>query len=111
MNEPTETVPATGLSKFRIGRILWRRGWRTRWQAVRVWLHLYHGELDVEIEDRGYRIIAASPFEVGLVKNGMGLRTWYATEFGGKLPRLDHPIIQAAIKAQEEMEAEFKMKR
>jgi hypothetical protein len=49
----------------------------------------------------GYEVVAASKFEVGLVKNGRGIRTWWNNEFDsfldGKLPGLDHPLIQRAI--------------
>jgi hypothetical protein len=45
----------------------------------------------------GYEVIAASPFEVGLVKNGKGVRTWFCQEFDRKLPGLDHPKIKESI--------------
>ena len=53
----------------------------------------------------GYKVIAASPFEVGLVKNGKGIRTWFSQSFDGKLPTMDHPKIQEAIRINEEMES------
>lgn len=56
-----------------------------------------------EAESKGYKVIAASPFEVGLVRNGQGIRTWWANEFDCKLPKLDHPEIQRAIQITEEM--------
>jgi len=49
----------------------------------------------------GYRVVPASPFEVGLIKNGRGIRTWFARDFDGKLPPLDHPKIQQAIEINE----------
>lgn len=52
----------------------------------------------------GYKLIKASPFEVGLIKNDKGIRTWWASEFGGKMPPLDHYEIIRAIEAQEELE-------
>jgi hypothetical protein len=59
----------------------------------------------------GYEVIAASPFEVGLVKNGKGLRTWWCKTFEGKLPPLDHPIIMEHIAIQESLEAELSGQR
>lgn len=56
----------------------------------------------------GYEVIAASPFEVGLSKNGVGLRTWWCQDFDRKLPGLDHPIIQQAILRHEDDELLFK---
>jgi len=50
-----------------------------------------------ESRDSGYEIIAASAVEVGLLKNGQGICTWWASEFGDELPGLDHPTIQHAI--------------
>lgn len=49
----------------------------------------------------GYEVIKASPHEVGLVKNGKGIRTWFCQDFDRKLPELDHPIITEAIKRVE----------
>lgn len=57
-----------------------------------------------EAKKSGYEVIAASPFEVGLVKNGKGIRTWFCQTFDRKLPSLDHPEIQRCIMIQEEME-------
>lgn len=57
-----------------------------------------------EAHNLGYMIIRASCCEVGLVKNGKGVRTWWAGDFGCTLPTLDHPIIQEAIKIQESYE-------
>lgn len=56
-----------------------------------------------EAKNLGYKIVAASPFEVGLVKNGKGIRTWWAQDFNGKMPALNHPEIQKAIAITEEM--------
>ena len=57
--------------------------------------------------EAGFEVVAASAFEVGLVKRGRGVRTWWAKEFGGHLPGLEHPLIQQAIMAHEEMEREW----
>jgi hypothetical protein len=46
----------------------------------------------------GYVLTKASPFEVGLVRHGIGIRTWYARDFGGKMPKLDHALVQEAIR-------------
>lgn len=54
-----------------------------------------------EAKALGYSVVKASPFEVGLVKNGKGIRTWFCQDFGRKLPRLDHPDIMRAIKRVE----------
>ena len=56
-----------------------------------------------EAKKLGYNVIAASAFEVGLVKNGRGIRTWFCRDFDGKLPPLNHPEIQRAIATTEEM--------
>lgn len=52
----------------------------------------------------GYEVIAASPFEVGLVKNGKGIRTWWSQEFDGRLPGMDHPTIMESIILMEDFE-------
>ena len=52
-------------------------------------------------EALGYSVVRASPFEVGLTKNGRGLRTWFCADFDRKLPALDHPEIQRAIEVNE----------
>lgn len=57
--------------------------------------------LIVSAKAKGYEIIRASAFEVGLVKNGQGIRTWWTKDFGHKFPTLDHPIIQSTIKTHE----------
>ena len=59
-----------------------------------------------ESKKMGYKVIAASPFEVGLVKNGKGIRTWFSQSFGGKMPTMDHPEIQRTIAINEEFERE-----
>ena len=51
--------------------------------------------------DLGYALIKASPYEVGLVKNGRGVRTWWARDFGGKMPKLDHSLVQEALRFNE----------
>lgn len=49
----------------------------------------------------GYEVVLASPFEAGLVKNGKGIRTWWASDFDGNFPGLEHPIIMDKIKQLE----------
>jgi hypothetical protein len=56
-------------------------------------------------EDMGYQVIEASQFEVGLTKNGKGIKTWWIADFNGKLPALDHPKIKDAIQVNEQMES------
>lgn len=51
----------------------------------------------------GYEVTAASSTEVGLLKDGMGIRCWFCEEFDYRLPELDHPKIQEAIKTTETM--------
>lgn len=63
-----------------------------------------------EAQALGYEVIMASPFEVGLVKNGKGIRTWWCSDFDRKLPPLDHPLILEAVAIQEESEQYFKHK-
>src|SRR6185295_19657897 len=51
----------------------------------------------------GYRVIQASAVEIGLSRNGQGIRTWFISDFHatGKLqslPSLAHPKIQKAIR-------------
>lgn len=55
-----------------------------------------------EAKAMGYEVVAASSFEVGLLKNGRGVRTWFCQDFDRKLPPLDHPLIQEAIRINEE---------
>lgn len=59
-----------------------------------------------EAQAKGYAVIKASPFEVGLLRNGNGVRTWFARDFGGKLPKLDHSLISEAIRIHEAALAE-----
>jgi hypothetical protein len=54
---------------------------------------------------KGYELIKAGAFEVGLLKKGMGIRTWWVSDFDGKTPELDHPLVQKAIEITEEGEA------
>lgn len=60
-----------------------------------------------EARKLGYEVIAASPFEVGLVKNGKGMRTWWAHDFDGKMPTLAHPKILEAVEAWETFQREY----
>jgi hypothetical protein len=55
----------------------------------------------------GYELKQASAVEVGLTKNGKGLRTWFISQFGNDKPTLEHPLVQTAIKANEEIETMF----
>lgn len=52
-------------------------------------------------KDEGWEVIKASPFEVGLIKDGKGIRTWWAKDFDCNLPTFDHPIIQKCIQDHE----------
>lgn len=56
-----------------------------------------------EAEKLGYEIKGASSFEVGLIQNGKGVRTWWVSDFNGELPTLEHPLVQRAIETEEEM--------
>tara|TARA_R110002126_G_scaffold107508_5_gene242962 strand:+ start:3987 stop:4175 length:189 start_codon:yes stop_codon:yes gene_type:complete len=58
-----------------------------------------------EAEKLGYKVIAASSFEVGLIKGDRGIRTWFSQDFDRKLPPLDHPLIQKAININEDISA------
>jgi hypothetical protein len=50
---------------------------------------------------KGYSLVIASPFEVGLLRNGEGMRTWYVFDFECQMPKLDHALVQEAIEASE----------
>lgn len=54
-----------------------------------------------EAKALGYEVVAASNCEVGLMKNGKGIRTWWNSRFGNALPELDDPQIQKAIEINE----------
>jgi hypothetical protein len=54
-----------------------------------------------EAKAAGYQVIKASPFEVGLVHKEKGVRTWWAKDFGGRMPGLDHWLVQEAIEINE----------
>jgi hypothetical protein len=53
----------------------------------------------------GYRVVKASPFEVGLMKGDKGLRTWFCQDFQHRLPALDHPKIMECIAWREAADA------
>ena len=57
-----------------------------------------------EAKALGYEVVAASAHEVGLIKHGRGVRTWWCQDFDRELPPLDHPLIQQAIAAQEKLD-------
>lgn len=61
-----------------------------------------------EAQQLGYRVIAASHFEVGLVQHDQGIRTWFSQSFDCRMPTLDHPLIQEAIRVNEEHNKIFK---
>lgn len=61
-----------------------------------------------DVSDLGYKVVWAGPFEVGLVKNGRGIRTWWAKDFGGELPPLNHSLVLEAVFNQEKLEAWMK---
>jgi len=50
-----------------------------------------------EAAEAGYEVTKASTCEVGLSRNGKGIRTWWCQDFGKKLPPLDHPEIMKTI--------------
>lgn len=50
-----------------------------------------------EVRRLGYEVTRASACEVGLVKNGKGIRTWWCADFDRRLPGLDHPTILRAV--------------
>ncbi|KKL57100.1 hypothetical protein LCGC14_2238770 [marine sediment metagenome] len=60
-----------------------------------------------EAEQLGYRVVAASDAEVGLIKGDKGIMTWWCQDFDRKLPPLDHPKILECIEGQEKMEKEL----
>jgi hypothetical protein len=61
-----------------------------------------------EAKALGYSVVKASPFEVGLLHKGKGVKTWFARDFGGKLPKLDHSIIRETVILHECLLAEMK---
>jgi hypothetical protein len=50
-----------------------------------------------------YKLVQASACEVGLLRDGQGLRTWFASEFDGVFPTIEHPIIKSAIEIDKMM--------
>lgn len=56
-----------------------------------------------EAKSRGYEVVQASLFEVGLLHNGKGVRTWFCRDFDRQMPALDHPLIMKAIEIEEEV--------
>jgi len=55
-----------------------------------------------EAKALGYEVIKASAYEVGLVKGDRGVRSWWASDFDGKLPDLLHPTIMETVNRNEE---------
>lgn len=55
----------------------------------------------------GYELVEASAFELGLLKNGQGLRTWWKTDGQGRRLTLDHPLVMEAIGVQEGLERQW----
>jgi hypothetical protein len=53
--------------------------------------------------DNGYQLIQASPFEVGLIKDGRGIRTWWASEFDGQMPDFKNEKVLAIVRAHEQL--------
>lgn len=49
----------------------------------------------------GYQIAYISAMEIGLTKNGKGVRTWWANQFENQYPNLRHALIQEAIAINE----------
>lgn len=62
-----------------------------------------------EAESLGYKIVRASPIELGLIRNGVGIRTWWIRDFEGTLPSLDHPKVMEAINGTEALYAGIKL--
>lgn len=59
-----------------------------------------------EAESKGYKIVQASSCEIGLIKQGKGVRTWFYSAFNPDEPiTIEHPLIQRAIEIQEDFEA------
>ena len=54
----------------------------------------------------GYELAPASRYEIGLLKNGKGIRTWWASIDGlpATIPPMSHSAIQKAIEINERME-------
>ncbi len=57
-----------------------------------------------DAERLGYKVVAASDAEVGLIKGDKGVMTWWCQDFDRKLPGLDHPKILEAVERHEEHE-------
>jgi len=54
----------------------------------------------------GYEIIRASASEVGLIKHGRGVKSWWNSTFDG-MPDLGHPKILEAVERYEAFVAEY----
>jgi hypothetical protein len=50
--------------------------------------------------DKGYSL-RKGPFFLELDRNGHPVMTWWLREFGGEMPKLDHSLIQEAIRLNE----------
>ena len=55
-----------------------------------------------EAASKGYRLVMASPFEVGLIYKERGVRTWWLGTFGMRMPVFDTPEVRAAIEINEQ---------
>ena len=51
--------------------------------------------------DQDYYIRKESPYRISLVKGGISVRTWWIRDFAGKMPKLDHSLVQEAIRLNE----------
>ena len=50
---------------------------------------------------KGYRLIQASQFEVGLIYRERGVKTWWAGAFGCRMPDMTDPQVMEAIERHE----------
>lgn len=55
-----------------------------------------------EAAAKGYRLIQASAFEVGLIYRERGVRTWWAGTFGCRMPDFSDPVIMDAVERHEQ---------
>lgn len=55
----------------------------------------------------GYTLVQASPFEVGLLFKGQGVRTWWVGDFGCRMPDLDDFRVVEAIECHQRYLREY----